>query len=197
MKVHQLSVTYLGEQDRVLVRINTTDAEELRLWFTRRLTIGLWPVLNKVSTEQLVKLEASVTSGTAPADDDMKKMLADFRKQEFLQQADFDTPYNEQQHTLPLGEEPLLVTDVSITPLPGSMVRMDFVEKPPGDGSPRSFQLELDPQLMQGLLHLTRQALAQADWQVPLTAADLAAVQSDANNDAGEDTAPQRPRYLN
>ena len=34
MKVHQLSVTYLHEQDHLLVRINTSDGEELRLWFT-------------------------------------------------------------------------------------------------------------------------------------------------------------------
>lgn len=190
MKVHQLSVTYLGEQDRVLVRINTTEAEELRLWFTRRLTLGLWPLLNKVLTEQLVKLEATVTSGTG-ADEDMKAMLADFRKQEFLQQADFDTPYNEKQNSLPLGEDPLLVTDVSITPLPGSMVRLDFVEKPPGDGAPRSFQLELDPQLMQGLLHLTRQALVQADWQVPQ------AVATPAEPEAPDDPSQGRPRYLN
>ena len=79
MKVHQLSVTYLREQDRLLVRINTSDAEELRLWFTRRLMLELWPMMHKVLTDQLVSLESSVTSGLA-ADEDMKQMLADWER---------------------------------------------------------------------------------------------------------------------
>ena len=36
MNIHQLSVTYLPEQDRILARVNTTAGEEMRLWLTRR-----------------------------------------------------------------------------------------------------------------------------------------------------------------
>ena len=184
MKVHQLSVTYLREQDRLLVRINTSDAEELRLWFTRRLMLELWPMMHKVLTDQLVSRESSITAGAA-ADEDMKQMLAEFRKQEFLQAADFDTPYHEQQSKLPLGEEPLLVTDLAITHLAGSMVALEFHENPPGGDNPRSFRLELDPQLMQGFVHLVDQALTQASWALPPRARDVAA------EPAG------KPRYLN
>jgi hypothetical protein len=58
MNIHQLSVNYLQEQDRILARINTTDGAELRLWLTRRLTMGLMPLLNKIVTEQVAKQEA-------------------------------------------------------------------------------------------------------------------------------------------
>lgn len=184
MKVHQLSVTYLREQDRLLTRINTSDAEELRLWFTRRLMLELWPMMHKVLTDQLVSLESSITSGAA-ADEDMKQMLADFRKQEFLQEADFDTPYNEQQAKLPLGEEPLLVTDLTITHLADSMVALEFHENPPGGDNPRSFRLELDPPLMQGFVHLVDQALTQASWALPPRPREV------ATELAG------KPRYLN
>jgi len=193
MKVHQLSVTYLPEQDRLLVRINTTDAEELRLWFTRRLMLGLWPTLHQVMVDHLLKTEPSVTSGAA-ADAAMKQMLADFRKEEFLRQADFDTPYDEARARLPLGEEPLLVTDVNITPQPGDLVALEFTERPPGEGTPRSFRLDLDPQLMQGMLFLVEQALQQADWQLPTVPVAVAAP---PEND-GLDTIPSIPiRYLN
>ena len=183
MKIHQLSVTYLREQDRLLVRINTSDAEELRLWFTRRLMLELWPMMHKVLTDQIVSRESSITSGAA--DEDMKQMLADFRKQEFLQAADFDTPYNEQQARLPLGEEPLLVTDLAITHLADSMVALEFHENPPGGDNPRSFRLELDPQLMQGFVHLVDQALTQASWNMPPRHRNVAA------------ESPGKPRYLN
>src|SRR6266568_9669874 len=116
MKIHQLSVTYLAEQDRILMRVNTATAEEMRLWLTRRLLLGLWPLLSKLLTKHLLKLEAAGTS-LDTADEDLKRMLAEFRKEEFLRQADFETPYQEHQRQMPLGEEPLLITDVDAAPL--------------------------------------------------------------------------------
>src|SRR5512141_1931551 len=123
MKIHQLSVTYLAEQDRILVRVNTAASQEMRLWLTRRLLLGLWPLLSKLMTKHLLKLEAAGTS-LDTADEDLKRMLADFRKEEFLRDADFETPYQENQVTLPLGDEPLLVTDVDAAPLPSGRLRL-------------------------------------------------------------------------
>ena len=115
MQIHQMSVTYLPEQDRILMRVNTTEGEETRMWLTRRLMVGLWPLLSKLLTDHLLKLESAGAS-LAGANPELKKMLADFRKEEFLQHADFDTPYQEGQTRQPLGEEPLLVTDVDAAP---------------------------------------------------------------------------------
>src|SRR5213595_335291 len=109
MKIHQLSVNYVAEQDRIFVRINTAASEEVRLWLTRRLMLGLWPLLSKLLTQHLLKLEAAGVSLEA-ADDGLKKMLADFRKEEFLQQADFETPYDDNQAVLPLGADPVPAT---------------------------------------------------------------------------------------
>ena len=190
MQIHQMSVTYLPEQDRILMRINTTDGEEMRMWLTRRLMVGLWPLLTKLLTEHLLKLESAGAS-LSGANPELKKMLADFRKEEFLQHADFDTPYKEGQARLPLGEEPLLVTDVDATPLANGPLRLNFNERPPnGDSKPRSFQMEMQPKLMQGLMHLLDQALLQSQWREafhPVTAAEPAADEGDGS----------RPRYLN
>ena len=191
MQIHQMSVTYLPEQDRILMRINTTEGEEMRMWLTRRLMVNLWPLLSKLLTDHLLKLESAGAS-LAGADPELKKMLAEFRKEEFLQHADFDTPYEEGQANLPLGEEPLLVTDVDAAPLANGPLRLNFNERPPssGDTKPRSFQMEMQPKLMQGLMHLLDQALLQSGWReafVPLAAAEPAPEDGDA----------ARPRYLN
>lgn len=195
MNIHQLSVTYLPEQDRILARINTTAAEEMRLWLTRRLMVGLWPLLSKVMTEHLLRLEAAGTS-LDTASEELRTMLADFRKQEFLRSADFDTPYQDNQPKLPLGEEPLLVTDVDASPLPNGRLRLSFNENLPqsAEGTePRRFQMEMEPRLMQGLMHLLEQALVQSTWRDAFVRAG-----------SGEDpTLPEsaangsRPRYLN
>jgi hypothetical protein len=190
MQIHQMSVTYLPEQDRILMRINTTEGEEMRMWLTRRLMVGLWPLMSKLLTEHLLKLESAGAS-LSGANPELKKMLADFRKEEFLQHADFDTPYKEGQHRLPLGEEPLLVTDVDATPLSSGPLRLNFNERPPqGDAKPRSFQMEMQPKLMQGLMHLLDQALLQSQWREPFV--PVAAAEPAVDEESGS-----KPRYLN
>ena len=192
MKIHQLSVNYLAEQDRILMRVNTRDAEEMRLWLTRRLMLGLWPLLSKLLTKHLLKLEAAGTS-LDTADEDLKQMLADFRKEEFLRNADFDTPYHENGAELPLGDKPLLVTDVDAAPLPNGRLRLGFNERKPNSDKPRSFQMEMEPKLMQGLMHLLEQALARSQWREPFGAP--VAVEDGASLD--DEPAPRKPRYLN
>ena len=191
MKIHQLSVNYLAEQDRILMRVNTAAAEEMRLWLTRRLMLGLWPLLSKLLTTHLLKLEAAGTS-LETADEGLRRMLAEFRKEEFLKQADFETPYRENQPLMPLGEEPLLITDVDASPLANGQLRLNFNERPPGEGKPRSFRMEMDPKLMQGLMHLLEQALARSQWResfgAPMAVGDT----------VDEENRPShKPRYLN
>ena len=83
------------------------------------------------------------------------------------------------------------MTDVDATPLASGPLRLNFNERPPqGDAKPRSFQMEMQPKLMQGLMHLLDQALLQSQWResfVPATAAEPALEDGDAS----------KPRYLN
>jgi hypothetical protein len=190
MNIHQLSVTYHAEQDRILLRVNTTAGEEMRLWFTRRLMLGLWPMLNRALSEHLLRTE-SAASSLEQADAGLRQMLTEFRMDEFVQHADFDTPYQDQA-ALPLGPEPLLVTDVEAKPLENGQLQLNFNEQPAGaEGPPRSFQIQMESRLMQGLMHLLNQAVAQSRWREPLEA-----VPREEGTPAGDGPA-QRPRYLN
>src|SRR5512133_893293 len=192
MKIHQLSVTYLAEQDRILVRVNTSAGKEMRMWLTRRLMVGLWPLLSKLLTQHLLKLEAAGRTLDS-ADPGLRKMLADFRREEFLKDADFETPYQERPSALQQGDLPLLVTDVDATPLPDGRLRLSFNEHLKDvEGEPRSFQVEMQPKLMQGLMHLLEQALARAQWGEP-----LGPPPSDEASSTDENPAARRPRYLN
>lgn len=190
MQIHQLSVTYQAEQDRILLRVNSTGGEEMRLWLTRRLMHGLWPLLGRLHTDQVIQAEPS-GSAVDRDDEELKRLFAEFRREEFLQRADFATPY-EDKPRLPLGSEPLLVTDVDATPLANGRLRLGFNERASVSGAAkaRGFQLELDPGLMQGLMHLLEQALARSQWSDPFTAP--AALEAAEPGLGGE-----RPRYLN
>jgi hypothetical protein len=192
MQIHQLSVVYLAEQDRILVRLKTASAEEMRLWLTRRLMMGLWPLLTKLLTSHLLKLEAAGRSLDA-ADESLRKMLADFRKEEFLREADFDTPYQAADVQLPLGKKPLLVTDVDATPMEDGRLRLSFNERLPQQETPRSMHVDLQPKLMQGLMHLLEQALARAQWAEPFGSP----VPTEGHSLLEDHQAVRRPRYLN
>ena len=67
MNIHQVSVSYVQEQDRLLIRINGKEGGELRAWLTRRLTLALLPVLSQTSTEQISKVAAAAVAAALPA----------------------------------------------------------------------------------------------------------------------------------
>ena len=187
MNIHQLSVTYQPEHDRVLLRVNTTASQEMRLWLTRRLLLGLWPLLGRTIDEQLAQQDG----GRVGQGGEARRMLAEMHKAEFMRHADFDTPYKDSP-TLPLGEEPLLVTQIDAGTLQGGQLRLGFVERIPGTGKERSFQMEMAPALAQGLAHLLGQALAQSGWREA-----FAPPPGLEEPGRPEETEPTRPRYLN
>lgn len=187
MNIHQLSVTYQPEHDRILLRVNTTASQEMRLWLTRRLLLGLWPLLGRSIDEQLARQDG----GRMGQGGEARRMLAAMHKEAFMQQADFDTPYQDAP-TLPLGEEPLLVTHIDAGTLAGGQLRIGFVERLPGGARERSFQMEMAPALAQGLAHLLDQALAQSGWREP-----FAPPPGLEEPSVPEEAEPGRPRYLN
>lgn len=190
MDIRQVSLTYHQEQDRVLVRINTAQAEELRLWFTRRLVIGLWPALNRAVT-QASELAAAAEGRPAPHDAAARRALSTFERDTALSKANFAAPYEAAQETaLPLGTEPLLVSEVRMSPQASGALQISFQEKLPGVTPPRGFQVELKGALIHGFTHLLEQAIAAAQWRAPMPGGQ-------AEPDTGPGALAPAPRYLN
>jgi len=175
MHIHQVAANHVAEEDRILLRINTVDGQEFRAWLTRRMTGALWPALHNTLTELLLRMDARLAIGDG-ADPLKRRMLADFQRDNLLGASDFSRPFRTDSVSLPLGEHPLLVTDVQVSHPREHVVRLDFSDKQatPMDGtavSPRSFSVDLDAPLMQGMMHLLDQAVLKADWQLPAPAA--------------------------
>ncbi len=199
MNIHQLSVNYLQEQDRILARINTTDSAELRLWFTRRLTLGLMPLLHKIVAEHVAKQESMKSPNLSPAsaaNAQTKAFLAEFKKEESLQKSDFKTPFKDQPAQLPLGAKPLLVTEVNVTPLPNGQLQMAFSEKLPDTAHPRSFQIALEANLIHGFVHLLDKALIASQWTHGVSSAGPTASDDRLPGESGG-AASEKPKYLN
>lgn len=194
MNIHQLSVNYIQDQDRILARINTTAGEELRLWFTRRLTLGLMPALRRVVATHVAKMEAIQSphiSPTAAADAQTQQMLSDFKKEESLQKSDFKTPFKAEASTLPLGAEPLLVTEININPLSNGQLQLAFNEKIAGHEKTRGFQMGLEQNLLHGFLHLLEKAVSQSQWAGDAQQSGVEKLPGEAENSV------DKPKYLN
>jgi len=198
MNIHQVCVSYINEHDRFLVRINTRGEEEVRLWFTRRLTLGLLPLLEKASAEQLTR-QAKPIKPTDPLEAQRQHLLDNFKQEA----GDYDTPYREEAATLPLGAEPLLVTEIKMTPLASGDLQIDILEKL-GEKT-RHLHLALDAQLTRGLVSLLNKGMSSARWLETDMAVAVHVGPRPAQTEAQEQehepllAAPDadKPRYLN
>lgn len=201
MNIHQVNVSYSGEQDRLLVRINSVQGEEFRAWLTRRLAVKLLPHLGRTAREQMDK-QFALPATPSPLPEHKEQMVQNFRKEAAVYDGDFQTPYKNQPAALPLGEEPLLVTEITFTPLADAKLQVLLIERLPG--KQRDLQLVMDPALTQGLLRLLNQGLKASGWLDEVPAALLAPsegtvvpVRSEQELlEAAEET-PTKPRYLN
>ena len=165
----------------------------MRLWLTRRLMLGLWPLLSKLLTKHLLKLEAAGSS-LETADEGLKKMLADFRKEEFLQARGL-------RHALP-GEPGAAAAGRGAAAGDGRgrlaagqrPLAAEFQRAAARREKPRSFQMEMEPKLMQGLMHLLEQALTLSQWREAFGAGPVAVEDCAVEQDS---PAARKPRYLN
>lgn len=188
MNIHQLSVAYHLDQDRILVQINTQTGEALRLWLTRRLVLNLLPTLNQAT--------ARVTSSSTPmaSQDELgQKMLMEFMKQESVSQADFKTPFKSEAAAFPLGAEPLLVTHMQMTPVGNGALQIGFEERLSTSSNPRGFQITLESTMLLSFIHLFEVAIQTSQWGIlPQPAQDKP---DEPTADAAAPAGP--PRYLN
>ena len=192
MNINQMSLSYVIEQDRMLLRINTKANEEMRMWFTRRLAMKLFPAISNLASEQTVQL-AMANSPIASTDAHSKKMLADFKKEETLQKANFSTPFQEKANSFPFGEKPLLVTDVRIVPMPNGSLEISVQGINEADNIGQGIKMVLDISLLHALMHLMEKALAKSEWAaLPGVAAAPALEGPDASALPGD-----KPKYLN
>ena len=162
MKIHQLTVHYDPSEDRLLLRIGTTDQTEIQAWLTRRMTLKLAPALPKVLANQITLTEADhdntgVEEGQPPQTRPPSKPPA------WLNQSDLSGTYRPPLKILNDGV-PLLVTEVDFKTEKDGLTLLVLKEKRADRGTERTLELRLEPKLLQGLHHLISESLPRTDW---------------------------------
>ena len=155
MSIHQVSVAYQPDQDRLLLRVRTRDDQLFELWLTRRMMVRLWqPLQNTASAASL-----GAASPAATVLPEAREMMTQALRDQARQHADFDSPFDDQATVRPLGDQPLLVAAVDMQRHTDGHV--DLVWR---DAAQRRLSLSLGPELLNNLLSLLESALAQSEW---------------------------------
>ena len=179
MHIHQLSATYIAEQDRILLRINTHEQAEIRLWLTQRLMRGLYPQLQRYDARAaLASAQAQSPEKTQAHSPEAQQMLAEIKREAVLHGSDFSTPFVEP----PPAQEPptaLLVTRVNLqisdTAASKSDVRLHFEEVlPENDEAGRGYDFNFTATVFHGLVELLRLTLQKTEWAGVLPTETLA-----------------------
>ena len=171
----QFSASFVSEQDRLLLRVRSSDDAEYRFWITRRYLALLWPML--------MKMADAFSSRKAPGDPLTRSTLAELAHGEAVSKADFGSVY-QNGSSFPLGEEPLLLARITVKPLEGNTQTLTLL---PQQG--QGINLELDEKLVHILARLLQEAAAAAEWGLSLRVGT-------GTGSAPDATDPTAPRLL-
>ena len=162
--MHQMQLSYVSTEDRLLFRLNTKARQEFRFWMTRRYVMILWHSLDQLLAKEEPAAAAAVPEVPVPAlvDPLVEAAKKEFKHQEFVAQADFKTQYQESTY-LPLGDTPALLFSVGIKPAPdGTAMLCMHPEK--GQG----IEMVLNEQILHSLCQLIIDTTTKADWRLNL-----------------------------
>ena len=152
-QLRQLNVTYVDVQDRLLLKVSTSEDEEYRVWCTRRFTRLLLERLEDSFQEEM----PAATAEAVP--EPVRREVAQMQHKQAVKEESFQQPYEAEPKEYPLGEEGLLVTTLKYKTLPNKSVQMHL-----GDKQGRGLSLNLDENLKHQLYELFERAAAKAQW---------------------------------
>lgn len=170
MRLHQLKLDFIPEQDRLLLRVSTDNQLEVRLWLTRRALRLLWPLL-----VQIVRSSPDVALQSNPQ---ARDALVGMQHEQALRKANFADAFEDAPRAMPLGAEPILVVHIQTSKdSEGNQVLGLLPQQ--GQG----LHLTLDNTLLHSLCKLLQNVVSQSDWDVALEFPSLM-IQSDAEDAA-------------
>lgn len=148
-RIAQVNVTYQREEDRLLLKIRSTENEEFRLWLTRRFTQLLLRAIEKLLAGDPEPRQSAA----------LERATREFEHDRITAAADRDTPYDESAESFPLGRDGVLGYGITVKPgNPPTLVLF------PREGT--GVSLPAQKQLLHNLHHLLQQSSGAAEWKL-------------------------------
>jgi hypothetical protein len=142
-QLHQINITYIDKEDRLLMRATTRNGDEYRVWLTRRYAGLLMDIINKGMNER-----GGMTSlGSAPQATDMIKEGA------------LEKPFESNVKNYPLGEKGILGFGIKTNITEDKILNLQLL---PENG--QGLTLNLNDALIYLFHNLLLQGITRADW---------------------------------
>jgi len=155
MPVRQIQVANDSVQDRLVLRIGTSNNEEIRVFFTRRFLRDIWPHMAAMLTGHLAATNFVPSEEDESTDESTNDSPAEI--------ASFDLAFQDDNPTFPLGAKPLLATEAILEANGDGAASLTLRE-----ARERSFKLSLNAELLQALCSMLRAANEHAEWDLAL-----------------------------
>lgn len=153
--IQQLNLSYIADQDRLLLRVGLSDNSELMVWLTYRITRMIWQLLN---------LEAHLPSANSiqvdtPPSQAVQQFQLEAQTAEALQKMDFKSPYTPRKEVV--NEQPMLVTNVLLHSQDG---KLQGLELPCLEGI--NVRINLNQELILALCNMLQLSCKEAAWDL-------------------------------
>lgn len=155
--IKQLNVTFMAAEDRILLRLNTTDKEEFRIWLTRRIVRKLARELGGAE-RRLLGLENPESGYVAPG----ARAIQEFQREARTADVNFGERFEDKAGELPFGADPVLATGCEVQ-LQEQNASVALVL-----GNKRTLNFVLDVRGIHGTLAMLQKAVAHSDWDLGL-----------------------------
>ncbi|MBA5249534.1 hypothetical protein MNB_SUP05-SYMBIONT-4-1382 [hydrothermal vent metagenome] len=170
MNIHQMQISYSPQEDRLILRINSKENEEMRLFFTRRIVTSFWDILNQTINHSLEHHpvlndmdNASADLGNESARQQMQQqMQQQIHHQDIINESDYATPFND-GNKFPMGETPTLVEKITINAYENGNIKLIFVSD-----TDKNIDLNLNQSLLHNLSDLLSRVIPSTEWNIGL-----------------------------
>lgn len=161
--LHQMSMSYSAEEDRILFRMTGAGNKECRMWLTRRFTRVLWDVLKK-GFQRAPDFQKAADPKTREVMLAMQHHDA-LKEKTFTRGAGSGPGDKKDAGVKALNETPFLITGGSCTPdKNGKGSRIVFQAQ----GGPETV-MQLSDDTLHAFCHLLAQTAQQGGWNLDLT----------------------------
>ncbi len=149
---------YNPEQDRILLRINTMEAEEFRLFLTRRFVKALFGIANRLLVDDFKKREPEKMHVAGP--------MLKFEKERIISQANFSKSFLKDVKRFPLGEGAVLLSRIQVRESDAGRVLCLLPLESKG------LELPVDNRFLQPFLKVLKDVVERAQWDFDFISED-------------------------
>jgi hypothetical protein len=144
-------MAYVAEEDRLLLKVSTSDDQEYRAWCTRRFA--------RILLDRLEAMFESEVDKAQVVPQEARKEVAQIKHSSSVSEQAFQKPYEAEPTSYPFGEGGLLLTRLSYRQEDNDMIVMSL-----GGESGKGLTLNMDHRLRHQFYEIITRACTRAQW---------------------------------